>query len=55
MSVEPPVLATLPDALPVLLSYVDRDQRYRFNNRAYERWFGETPPEPKIGFPSELR
>jgi polar amino acid transport system substrate-binding protein len=22
---------------------------------AYERWFGETPPEPKIGFPSDLR
>jgi polar amino acid transport system substrate-binding protein len=22
---------------------------------AFERWFGETPPEPKIGFPSELR
>lgn len=22
---------------------------------AFERWFGETPPEPKIGFPSEFR
>lgn len=22
---------------------------------AYERWFGETPPEPKIGFPQEFR
>lgn len=22
---------------------------------AFERWFGEAPPEPKIGFPSELR
>lgn len=22
---------------------------------SFERWFGETPPEPKIGFPSELR
>jgi len=28
------------DALPVLLSYVDRAHRYRFNNRAYEQWFG---------------
>jgi polar amino acid transport system substrate-binding protein len=22
---------------------------------AYEQWFGEIPPEPKIGFPSEMR
>jgi polar amino acid transport system substrate-binding protein len=22
---------------------------------SFERWFGETPPEPKIGFPGELR
>jgi PAS domain S-box-containing protein len=28
------------DALPVLVSYVDADTRYRFNNRAYELWFG---------------
>jgi len=31
------------DALPVLIGYVDRDQRYRFNNRYYETWFGQTP------------
>jgi PAS domain S-box-containing protein len=30
----------LTDALPVLISYVDAGQRYRFNNRAYEEWFG---------------
>jgi len=28
------------DAVPILISYVDREQRYRFVNRAYERWFG---------------
>ncbi len=28
------------DAVPILISYVDRDERYRFVNRAYERWFG---------------
>ena len=28
------------DALPVLISYVDDDRRYQYNNAAYERWFG---------------
>ena len=28
------------DALPVLISYVDADQRFRYNNKAYELWFG---------------
>lgn len=28
------------NALPVLISYVDTRHRYRFNNRAYETWFG---------------
>ena len=28
------------DALPTLISYVDSDHRYQFNNRAYEYWFG---------------
>ncbi len=31
------------DALPVLIGYVDRDERYRFNNRHYENWFGQPP------------
>jgi PAS domain S-box-containing protein len=31
------------DALPALISYVDKDQRYRFTNSAYQDWFeGET-------------
>lgn len=33
-------LRLMADSLPVLISYVDREERYRFNNRAYERWFG---------------
>lgn len=34
-------LATLIDALPALISYVDADQRYKFANQAYEEWFGQ--------------
>jgi hypothetical protein len=30
-----PRLSTLADALPVLISYVDADRRYAFNNREY--------------------
>jgi len=26
--------------VPALISYVDRDQRYRFSNRTYDDWFG---------------
>ena len=33
-------LRLLTDALPVLISYVDENQRYRFNNKGYENWFG---------------
>jgi len=33
-------LATITDALPVLVSLVGRDLRYRFVNAMYERWFG---------------
>src|SRR5262245_13862102 len=28
------------DTAPALLSYVDAEGRYRFNNHAYETWFG---------------
>jgi len=28
------------DSLPVLIAYIDREQRYQFNNLAYARWFG---------------
>ncbi|MBI0473941.1 type II toxin-antitoxin system ParD family antitoxin [Sphingomonas sp. MA1305] len=33
-------LRTITDALPVLISYVDRDQIYRFANSYYEHWLG---------------
>jgi PAS domain S-box-containing protein len=33
-------LRNITDAVPALISYVDRDCRYRLNNGAYERWFG---------------
>lgn len=32
--------SAMADAVPILISYVDREHRYRFVNRAYERWFG---------------
>jgi PAS domain S-box-containing protein len=28
------------EAVPALIGYVDTDERYRFNNSAYEQWFG---------------
>src|SRR5678816_4250692 len=34
--------------VPALISYVDRDQRYRFSNRTYDAWFG-IPHEEMIG------
>jgi PAS domain S-box-containing protein len=36
-------LQLVTDALPVLVSYIDCDHRYRFNNRTYESWFGLAP------------
>jgi PAS domain S-box-containing protein len=32
-------LELITDALPVLVSFIDSDQRYRFVSAAYERWF----------------
>jgi PAS domain S-box-containing protein len=37
------------DALPVLISYVDAGQRYRFVNRTYEEWFGRPRAEVWAG------
>lgn len=34
-------LRLVTDAMPALISYVDADERYRYNNRAYETWFGQ--------------
>jgi PAS domain S-box-containing protein len=33
------------DSLPVLVSYIDRDRRYRLVNRGYEEWFGRPREE----------
>ncbi|MEC4983995.1 MAG: PAS domain-containing protein, partial [Oscillatoria sp. PMC 1076.18] len=33
-------LRLITDALPMRISYVDAQERYRFNNKAYEKWFG---------------
>lgn len=36
-------LKEVTDALPVLVSYVDRDYRYRFANQTHQKWFGREP------------
>jgi two-component system sensor histidine kinase VicK len=36
-------LRLITNNLPVLIAYVDCQQRYRFNNQAYEYWLGQTP------------
>ena len=37
---DPEELRLIADALPMLIAYIDPSRRYRFCNRAYERWFG---------------
>ena len=41
-------LQLITDAVPVLISYVDVHERYRFNNKAYQNWF-DTTPESLLG------
>ncbi|MBD8553948.1 PAS domain S-box protein [Rhizobium sp. CFBP 8762] len=36
-------LRRVTDAVPMLISYVDRDHIYRFANAAYDEWFGISP------------
>ena len=38
-------LRLVTDSLPVLISYIDSSERYRFNNKAYEEWFGHSREE----------
>jgi PAS domain S-box-containing protein len=40
-------LRLITNSLPVLISYVDSTQRYRFNNKGYQTWFGHTPEDIK--------
>ncbi len=35
-------LRLITDSVPALIVYVDREQRYRFNNKTYEEWFGRS-------------
>ena len=39
------LLRTITDTVPALIAYVDREGRYRLNNRAYEQWFGHPRSE----------
>jgi PAS domain S-box-containing protein len=41
-------LRQITDNIPALIAYVDADQRYRFNNKAYQTWMGR-PPESLYG------
>ncbi len=41
-------LRMVTDNLPVLISYLDRDLRFRFVNRTYQQWFGDDAA-PQIG------
>lgn len=34
---------TIADSVPVLISYVDKEHRFQFNNKTYEEWFGVEP------------
>jgi PAS domain S-box-containing protein len=36
-------LKLITDSLPVLIAYVDRDQRYQFCNKAFQSWFSIDP------------
>ena len=36
-------LRLIANGLPVLIAYVDNQQLYRFNNEAYQTWFGLSP------------
>lgn len=38
-------LHLITDAIPLLISYVDREHRYRFVNRSYTEWFGKSRAE----------
>ncbi len=38
-------LRVITDAIPVCITYIDANQRYRFANRTYEEWFGRSRGE----------
>jgi PAS domain S-box-containing protein len=38
-------LKLLTDALPVLIGYLDKEEKYQFANQAYQAWFGQNPDD----------
>ncbi|MBE9167953.1 PAS domain S-box protein [Pleurocapsales cyanobacterium LEGE 06147] len=38
-------LNSIANAVPALIAYVDKEQRYRFGNKAYKEWFGHPVTE----------
>ncbi len=38
-------LRLITNTVPVLISFIDSEQRYRFNNQKYEEWFGHPASE----------
>lgn len=38
-------LQLITDALPVLIGYLDKEEKYQFANKAYEAWFNRPPSE----------
>ncbi|MCW6035026.1 PAS domain S-box protein [Spirulina subsalsa FACHB-351] len=38
-------LRLVTNALPVCISYIDRELRYQFANQTYQKWFGRSPDE----------
>jgi PAS domain S-box-containing protein len=38
-------LRLLTNALPVLIGYLDKEEKYRFANQAYQAWFNQNPEE----------
>ena len=38
-------LRLIADNLPVLISYIDRQHRFRFGNATFEKWFGVAPAQ----------
>jgi|GEM_PF-184752 len=47
-ALQDPPMKLLANALPLLVAFVDRQQRYQFNNQTYETWFAK-PPEFFLG------
>ncbi len=46
-------LRLVTDAIPALIGYWDRDEKFRFANQHYLEWFG-IPPERLIGLPLKM-